>query len=41
MELYEVIRRPLVTEKGTSLQTIGKFAFEVAGGANKVQSNRP
>jgi large subunit ribosomal protein L23 len=37
MELYEVIRRPLVTEKGTSLQTIGKFAFEVAGGANKVQ----
>jgi large subunit ribosomal protein L23 len=37
MELYEVIRRPLVTEKGTTLQAAGKYCFEVASGANKVQ----
>jgi large subunit ribosomal protein L23 len=37
MQLFEVLRRPLVTEKGTSLQVMGKYAFEVAGEANKVQ----
>ncbi len=35
MHLYEVLRRPLVTEKSTVLQAEGKYAFEVAGGANK------
>lgn len=37
MHLYEVLRRPLITEKGTSLQAEGKYAFEVASGANKHQ----
>jgi large subunit ribosomal protein L23 len=37
VQLFEVIRRPLVTEKNTSLQTQGKYAFEVAREANKVQ----
>lgn len=37
MHLYEVLRRPLVTEKNAVLQTQGKYAFEVAGEANKEQ----
>jgi large subunit ribosomal protein L23 len=37
MHLYEVIKRPLVTEKSTTLQTIGKYAFEVDTEANKKQ----
>ncbi len=35
MHLYEVLRRPLITEKNTVLQPLGKYAFEVAGEANK------
>ncbi len=37
MQLFEVIRRPLVTEKNTALQVQGKYAFEVAREANKNQ----
>ena len=37
MHLYEVLRRPLITEKNTALQPQGKYAFEVARGANKYQ----
>ena len=37
MHLYEVLVRPLVTEKSTVLQTIGKYAFEVDKDANKNQ----
>ncbi len=37
MHLYEVLRRPLITEKGTSLQAENKYAFEVASSANKPQ----
>jgi large subunit ribosomal protein L23 len=37
MQLFEVIRRPLVTEKNTSLQSMGKYSFEVDSDANKVQ----
>jgi len=40
MHLYEVLRRPLVTEKNTALQAQGKYAFEVAGEANKEQIKR-
>ncbi len=35
MNLYEILRRPLVTEKISRLQTQGKYAFEVADGVNK------
>ena len=37
MHLYEVLRRPLVSEKNTELQAQGKYAFEVAREANKHQ----
>lgn len=37
MQLFEVVRRPLVTEKNTAMQAEGKYTFEVAKGANKVQ----
>jgi len=37
VHLYEVLRRPLVTEKNTELQAQGKYAFEVAREANKHQ----
>ena len=35
MHLYEVLRRPLVTEKNTILQAQNKYTFEVAKEANK------
>ncbi len=35
MHLYEILRRPLITEKYTAQQAYGKYAFEVAGEANK------
>jgi large subunit ribosomal protein L23 len=37
MHLYDVLRRPLVTEKNTMLQAQNKYAFEVAKEANKPQ----
>ena len=37
MHLYEVLRRPLITEKSTVLQAEGKYAFEVAKEATKPQ----
>jgi large subunit ribosomal protein L23 len=37
MHIYEVLRRPLVTEKSTVLQGMNKYAFEVADDANKLQ----
>jgi large subunit ribosomal protein L23 len=36
MHLYEVLRRPLITEKSTALQALNKYAFEIADGANKL-----
>jgi len=37
MQLHEVLRRPLVTEKNATLQANGKYAFEVDKRANKMQ----
>ena len=37
MHLYEILRRPLITEKSTVLQVQGKYAFEVAREASKPQ----
>ena len=37
MHHYEVLRRPLITEKNTLLQSQGRYAFEVATAANKQQ----
>jgi len=37
VNLYDVIRRPCITEKNTNLQPLGKYAFEVVDSANKLQ----
>ena len=37
MHPSEVLRRPVITEKNTALQVLGKYAFEVAQEANKNQ----
>ena len=37
MHPSEVLRRPVITEKNTALQALGKYAFEVAQEANKNQ----
>ena len=37
MQLHEILRRPLITEKNAALQASGKYAFEVDRRANKVQ----
>lgn len=37
MHVYNVLRRPLITEKGTALQAHNKYAFEVDKQANKIQ----
>ena len=37
MHLYEVLRRPLITEKSTIFQAQNKYAFEIAKMANKIQ----
>jgi large subunit ribosomal protein L23 len=37
VQLFEVLRKPLVTEKNTALQAQGKYAFKVNGDATKVQ----
>jgi len=34
---YDVLRRPLITEKGTGLQSDGKYTFEVSLHATKHQ----
>lgn len=35
MNIYDVLRRPIVTEKTTMLSEQGQYAFEVAREANK------
>jgi large subunit ribosomal protein L23 len=41
MKITEVIRRPLITEKTTTLREDGRtIVFEVAAGANKVEVRR-
>ena len=37
MHPYEVLRRPVISEKATLLQEGNKYAFEVAKETNKVQ----
>ncbi len=36
MHLSEVLRRPLITEKSTALQSHNKYVFQIAEGANKM-----
>ena len=37
MSLYDVLRRPIITEKSTLLSERGKYVFEVAGSSSKAQ----
>ena len=37
MDLHRVLVKPTITEKSTILQETGKYTFEVAPRANKVQ----
>jgi large subunit ribosomal protein L23 len=40
MNTYEVLRRPVITEKNTLLNTEGKYIFEVARESNKLDVKR-
>lgn len=35
--MYEVLRRPVMTERNTDLMMQGRYTFEVAPDANKIQ----
>jgi len=35
IDYYDIIRRPLITEKATVASEMGKFSFEVAASADK------
>lgn len=37
MDVYQVLKRPLITEKMTGLQGQGKYAFEVHPRANRLE----
>ena len=37
MHIYEVLRRPIITEKSSLLQEQGRYVFEVLTTANKAQ----
>lgn len=37
MEVRDIIIRPLITEKSTTLMAEGKYVFEVAKAANKIE----
>ncbi|MBU1145620.1 MAG: 50S ribosomal protein L23 [Firmicutes bacterium] len=37
MDKYQIIKRPLVSEKSTKLSEKGKYTFEVDKNANKIQ----
>ena len=40
MDSYQVIRRPVITEKSTMLGDNGQYVFEVARNANKIEVKR-
>jgi large subunit ribosomal protein L23 len=37
---FDVLRRPIITEKSTNLQEQGRYSFEVAPRASKLQIKR-
>jgi large subunit ribosomal protein L23 len=37
VDIEDVLRRPVITEKNTRLMELGQYSFEVARGANKIQ----
>ena len=37
---HQILVRPIVTEKNTALSEVGKYCFEVAQAANKIEVKR-
>ena len=37
---HQILVRPIVTEKNTALNEVGKYCFEVAQAANKIEVKR-
>jgi large subunit ribosomal protein L23 len=37
LHLYDIIKRPVITEKSTELAELGQYVFEVDTRANKIQ----
>ncbi len=37
MEIYDVLRRPLITEKNTALAALNKYMFQIERSADKTQ----
>ena len=40
MHSFEILRKPIVTEKSTDMQVRGRYVFEVASKANKHEIKR-
>ncbi len=40
LDAFSTILRPVISEKGTALSELGKYVFEVAPSANKIQIKR-
>lgn len=40
ISFYDIIRRPIITEKATASTELGKFSFEVSPSANKIKVKR-
>ena len=40
MHSFEILRKPIVTEKSTDMQAAGRYVFEVAPKANKHEIKR-
>ena len=36
-DYYDIIRRPIITEKATAVEGLGKYFFEVSSCANKIK----
>ena len=37
LHIYDIIRRPIITEKSNEMSELNQYVFEVASGANKMQ----
>ena len=37
LHIYDIIRRPIITEKSNEMSVLNQYVFEVASGANKMQ----
>jgi large subunit ribosomal protein L23 len=37
---HQILLRPIITEKNTALSEVGKYCFEVAQAANKIEVKR-